>query len=245
MATTDSENPYDAIKTYVRRISVYNEAIPLLDPTTRPLAAAVGQAVKQIEAALDSISGPSKTSYENQPYVILNGVEVGRASEVVIDQDHLHGTSTLTVDLPGLESRPELEVDQFDALNDLRDLAYENAKSKGFHESTPEVTAEGWLANDAMKMALIHSEVSEALEALREGFAPTALYYIEDDGWVVDEERDECGNLNKPEGVPAELADVIIRVLDYCGSREIDIAEAVRRKVAYNATRPALHGKEF
>ena len=134
----------------------------------------------------------------------------------------------------------------FDALNTLRDLAYENAKSKGFHESTPEVAAEGWLANDAMKMALIHSEVSEALEALREGYAPASLYYIEhDDGWVVDKDRDAYGNLNKPEGVPAELADVIIRVLDYCGSRDIDIAEAVRRKVAYNAARPALHGKEF
>ena len=133
----------------------------------------------------------------------------------------------------------------YDALNDLRDLAYENAKSKGFHESTPEVTWEGQLANDAMKMALIHSEVSEALEALREGFAPASLYYIEDDGSVVGEERDKDGNLNKPEGVPAELADVIIRVLDYCGSRDIDIADAVRRKVAYNATRPALHGKEF
>ena len=245
MATTNIENPYDTIRGYIGDISACSEAISLLDSRVAPLAVAVKQAVKQIEEALDSIPGPSKTSYENQPYVILNGVEIGRASEVVIDQDHLHGICTLTVDLPGLESRPEPEVDRFDALNDLRDLAYENAKSKGFHESTPEVTEEGWLANDAMKMALIHSEVSEVLEALREGRAPANLYYIGHGEWEVDEDRDAYGNLNKPEGVPAELADIIIRVLDYCGSREIDIAEAVRRKVAYNATRPALHGKEF
>lgn len=237
MTKTDIENPRAVIEAAAQAISMYSESITIMTPEVVLSAAAIDRNVKRIEEALDSIPGPSKTFYENQPHVILNGMLLGPA-EVVLDQDHLHGTSTLTVDVPEAD-------DRFDALNDLRDLAYENAKSKGFHESTPEVTAEGWLANDAMKMALIHSEVSEVLEALRGGDAPNDLYYLEYDTWAVSRERDADGNLNKPEGVPAELADVIIRVLDYCGSRGIDIAEAVRRKVAYNATRPALHGKEF
>ena len=237
MTKTDIENPRAVIEAAAQAISMYSESIAIMTPEVVLSAAAIDRNVKRIEEALDSIPGPTKTSYEVQPHVILNGMLLGPA-EVVLDQDRLHGTSTLTVDVPEAD-------DRFDALNDLRDLAYESAKSKGFHESTPEVTEEGWLANDAMKMALIHSEVSEALEALREGYAPASLYYIGHSEWEVDEDRDAYGNLNKPEGVPAELADVIIRVLDYCGSRDIDIAGAVRRKVAYNATRPALHGKEF
>lgn len=50
-------------------------------------------------------------------------------------------------------------------------------------------------------VALIHSEVSEALEEYRNGRLPTEVY---------------TGNNGKPEGIPIELADVIIRVHDYC-----------------------------
>lgn len=131
------------------------------------------------------------------------------------------------------------------ALNVLRDEAYGNALEKGFHDNTPEVSMQGWLADDAMKLALIHAEVSEALEALRDDNLPDEHLYLDLDGDLVYTPVDEDGNLLKPEGVPAELADVIIRVLDYCGARRIDIARAVREKMDYNATRPAMHGKKF
>ncbi|MDF1699582.1 MAG: hypothetical protein P1V36_00285 [Planctomycetota bacterium] len=75
------------------------------------------------------------------------------------------------------------------------------------------------------KLALIHSEVSEALEAYREGENHTYL--------------DARG---KPEGLPAELADVVIRVADLCGALGIDLGEAVMRKMAYNKTRSHRHG---
>lgn len=57
-------------------------------------------------------------------------------------------------------------------------------------------------------IALIHSELSEALEEYRNGHAPTETYYSKG---------------GKPEGIPSELADVVIRVLDWCGHENITL----------------------
>jgi len=48
--------------------------------------------------------------------------------------------------------------------------------------------------------------------------------------------------LPKPEGVPSELADTIIRIFDDARSWGIDIAAAMKRKMLFNATRPLRHG---
>jgi NTP pyrophosphatase (non-canonical NTP hydrolase) len=77
-------------------------------------------------------------------------------------------------------------------------------------------------------VALIHSELSEALEEWREG-KPEHIYY-------------NPNNLKKPEGVVVELADAVIRIMDYCGAQGLDLEEAIRLKVEYNKTRPYRHG---
>lgn len=46
----------------------------------------------------------------------------------------------------------------------------------------------------------------------------------------------------KPEGIPTELADIIIRVLDLCGAEGIDIEGAISDKMAFNAQRPWRYG---
>lgn len=46
----------------------------------------------------------------------------------------------------------------------------------------------------------------------------------------------------KPEGVPSELADIVIRVADICGYYGIDLDAAITQKMAYNRTRPYRHG---
>jgi NTP pyrophosphatase (non-canonical NTP hydrolase) len=82
-------------------------------------------------------------------------------------------------------------------------------------------------AQDGKVMALITSEVSEALEALRHGNPPD----------------DKIPDFS---GVEAELADVIIRIMDVSQRRGWRVAEAVIEKMGHNAIRSAMHGgKKF
>lgn len=114
--------------------------------------------------------------------------------------------------------------------------AWENAEAKGWHEEQISVGED---------LALVHSEVSEALESYRtDGFAKSGGRSI-----VVGES--ECTPVNaltKPEGLMSELADVIIRVghiaekYRRAGLVTQTIEEAVQEKMAYNATRPHRHG---
>jgi NTP pyrophosphatase (non-canonical NTP hydrolase) len=74
--------------------------------------------------------------------------------------------------------------------------------------------------------ALFHTEVSEAFEEYRAGHPVTEVYEKE----------------NKPEGVPVELADLVIRVLDYCQWAGIDLQTVMEKKHQYNLGRSYRHG---
>lgn len=71
---------------------------------------------------------------------------------------------------------------------------------------------------------LMHEEMAESSSALRENDK-------------ADDKIPEYG------GDATELADAIIRILDYAGFRGIDVAGALMAKMAYNLTRPKMHGK--
>lgn len=76
-----------------------------------------------------------------------------------------------------------------------------------------------------LALALVHSEVSEVLEAWRRR---KANFYIVEG--------------NKPEGIGIELADIVIRVMHICGAMGINLEDMMERKMAYNETRPYKHG---
>lgn len=114
-------------------------------------------------------------------------------------------------------------------LNDLAANIHRNNVAKGWWDAE---------RNFGLVLALIHSEVSEALEEFRDGRGFTEIYRKHGDG----SECDGACPVSSPEGIPVELADVLIRVLDACAGYRIDIDAAVALKMAYNETRPHKHG---
>jgi NTP pyrophosphatase (non-canonical NTP hydrolase) len=129
--------------------------------------------------------------------------------------------------------------------NELSKEIHQNAVDHGWWE-------EGRSFGDII--ALCHSELSEALEEYRDG--KSNLYFDcavddQDPDCVCEPRHPGCGQYytndcgyrgRKPEGIAIELADCIIRILDYCSHAGIDIDEAIRIKHEYNKNRPYRHG---
>jgi NTP pyrophosphatase (non-canonical NTP hydrolase) len=95
---------------------------------------------------------------------------------------------------------------------------HEWAKSKGWWDGKRSI---------GDQFANFHAEISEAWEEYRNGRAMDWVYYSDD---------------GKPEGIPIELADCIIRILDTCEAYSIDIEKALSIKMKYNEGRPYRHG---
>lgn len=109
------------------------------------------------------------------------------------------------------------------------------AKSKGWNDDRS-------FGDD---IALMHSELSEALEEYRNGRLLGEVYYsYKDSGGTINtnESHQVNGDANKPEGVASELADTIIRILHTSAMRGIPTARVLVEKMAYNETREYRHG---
>ena len=133
-------------------------------------------------------------------------------------------------------------------LQQIQKEIFATAEKSGWHETNrplPEV------------IALVHSEVSEAMEAYRDGMAPEETkyrykgkelpegYYEPTDFLSIHEQLtlpDGEIKMGKPEGIASEFADVIIRILDASEEFKIPTLEIMLQKMEFNKTRGHRHG---
>ena len=134
-------------------------------------------------------------------------------------------------------------------INELARQVHENAKSKGFFDSEK---------NIGEMLCLIHSEVSEALEADRKDdhYNLETKYRKNKDferasTWafdIVDTSEEAWENWFRAEvknTFEDELADIVIRVMDLAAFKGINLEEHISMKMRFNATREHKHGKAY
>lgn len=112
-------------------------------------------------------------------------------------------------------SKQTEQEDFINSANKMKQQIHDNAVKHGWWDNERE---------DGTCIALMHSELSECLEAMRNDFnAPDK----------------HCPEFS---AVTVELADCIIRILDFCGKKNLPIAEAIVAKHQHNINRPYKHG---
>ena len=104
-------------------------------------------------------------------------------------------------------------------ISELQTLCHNNSKAAGWYTDLKTgLPLEPSMEVKGLKISLIHSEISEALEGERKN--------LMDD------------HIPTRKMAEVELADAIIRILDYAGFVGYDVEGAIIEKIAYNQYRP-------
>lgn len=109
-------------------------------------------------------------------------------------------------------------------MNAIQFASHDNSKQKGFWDQYSDAGGRVVAAIESVpsRLALIHSEISEGLEAWRKN--------LKDD------------KLPQRDGLEVELADAIIRIADLAEAMGYNLADAILEKMQYNSGRPPMHG---
>lgn len=152
-------------------------------------------------------------------------------------------------------------------INELCTAAHANSRAKGFYEEEEDIInriedieapgKNSWEYHDAKRqvenirqmmtakrLALIHAEVSEALEADRKGrYAKVPVDRLNSNN----SDSSFCSAYSDwiKGSFEEELADIIIRVADLAGWKGIDLESHVKAKMRYNSMREYKHGKQY
>lgn len=134
-----------------------------------------------------------------------------------------------------------MEEQTYNTIADYCKLAYEHAKTSGFWD-LPDNDSKFKHMAVAMKLALVHSEISEALEADRKSKYAHVKLFNENESEVEFKANFEA---NIKDTFEDELADAAIRLFDLCGKLNIDLERHIRMKMRYNRERAFMHGKAY
>lgn len=125
----------------------------------------------------------------------------------------------------------------YNSITKLMEASHKTAKEKGWWDEGDRGLPE--------LIALMHSELSEALECVRNGDDITQIQHNEKERKLLKlQNSDEQSIVNKPEGVASEFADVLIRIFDACEKHKIPLAQALEEKMIYNTLRSYRHGNK-
>lgn len=107
-----------------------------------------------------------------------------------------------------------VQMQFLDSIKAAMRSANQTAKDKGWWDTE---------RNDGEMIALMHAELSEALEGMRDGNPPSR-------------------HIPEFSAVEEEFADVFIRIFDTCQVRGYRLGEAILAKMQFNQNRPHKHG---
>ena len=121
-------------------------------------------------------------------------------------------------------------------IKELCELSHKQAVEKGFwgkgyhiiYKSKPTeiIDYDKSERNVSELLMLMVTELGEACEALRH-------------------DNPKSEHIPNFSGIEEEMADLMIRIGDFCEAKNIRLEEAIKAKMKFNKTRPYKHGKSF